>query len=117
MFKFTLLGLSLTLGMSIATSASAAIHIEQPTRTSASTRLQAQSLTPLKSSQPLEKKVIRTAKPGSALKIPKNGQFVPIQFDRTETDARFKAAESARLNWVQEFHDNSNSRGSQPLMF
>jgi hypothetical protein len=113
MFKVSLLGLSVT----IAASASAAIHIEQPTPTAASTCLQAQSLTPLKSSQPIDKQVIRTAKPGSALKIPKNGQFVPIQFDRAEIDAKLKADESAREQRVLRFPDNSNrqldSKGSR----
>jgi hypothetical protein len=114
MFKVTLLGLSITIGVTISASASAAIHIEQPTRTSANTRLHAQSLTPLKSSQPLQKTVIPTAKPASVVK---NGRFVPIKFDRAEIDAKLKADESAREQRVQRFPDNSNrqlnSKGSR----
>lgn len=109
MFKVTLLGLSVTLGVTIASSALAAIDIEQRTLKSiASTRRQAQSLAPLKSSQPLDITVMRTAKPASAVKIPKNGQFVPIEFDRADVDAKFKAEELARKKWLQRFPDNSN---------
>ena len=106
MFKFTLLGLSLTIGVTISSSATAAIHVEQPSHESiVTTRLHAQSLTPIKSSQPLHKAVIPIAKPASALK---NGQFVPIKFDLATIDAKLKAEESARKQWVQRFPDNSN---------